>query len=37
VEKIIELKLNDEQRKKFLASIEAIKKNLAQVPPQYLS
>ncbi len=37
IEKIIELKLNDEQRKKFLASIDAIKKNLTQVPPQYLS
>ncbi|BDR91345.1 malate dehydrogenase [Vulcanisaeta souniana] len=37
IEKIIELKLNDEQKKKFLASIDAIKKNLMQVPPQYLS
>ena len=36
-EKIIELKLNDEQRKKFLDSVEAIKRNLAQVPPQFLS
>jgi len=37
VEKIIELKLNEEQRKKFLDSVEAIKRNLAQVPPQFLS
>ncbi|MFB6470181.1 MAG: malate dehydrogenase [Vulcanisaeta sp. AZ3] len=37
VEKIIELKLNDEQRKKFLDSVEAIKRNLTQVPPQLLS
>jgi malate dehydrogenase len=36
VEKIIELKLNDEQRAKFLKSIEAIRNNLKQVPPQYL-
>ncbi len=36
VEKIIELKLNDEQKAKFLKSIEAIRNNLKQVPPQYL-
>jgi len=36
VEKIIELKLNDEQRAKFLKSIEAIRNNLKHVPPQYL-
>ncbi len=37
VEKIIELNLNEEQKKKFLASVEAIRKNLMQVPPQFLS
>ena len=37
VEKIIEIKLNDEQRRKFLQSVEAVKRNLAQVPPQYLA
>lgn len=36
VERIIELKLNDEQKAKFLKSIEAIRNNLKQVPPQYL-
>ncbi|WP_291767273.1 malate dehydrogenase [Caldivirga sp. UBA161] len=36
VEKIIELNLTPEQRQKFMQSIEAIKKNLTQVPPQYL-
>lgn len=35
-EKIIELNLTPEQRQKFMQSIEAIKKNLAQVPPEYL-
>jgi len=36
VERIIELKLNEEQKAKFLKSIEAIRNNLKQVPPQYL-
>ncbi|ABW02498.1 malate dehydrogenase [Caldivirga maquilingensis] len=36
VEKIIELNLTPEQRQKFMQSIEAVKKNLTQVPPQYL-
>ena len=35
-EKIIELNLNQEQRQKFLASVEAVKNNLKTVPPQYL-
>jgi len=36
VEKIIELNLTPEQRQKFMQSIEAIRKNLTQVPPEYL-
>ncbi|MGC9135602.1 malate dehydrogenase [Caldivirga sp.] len=36
VEKIIELSLTQEQKQKFMQSIEAIRKNLTQVPPQYL-
>lgn len=35
-EKIIELNLTPEQRQKFMQSIEAVRKNLTQVPPQYL-
>ncbi|WP_291999345.1 malate dehydrogenase [Caldivirga sp.] len=36
VEKIIELSLTQEQKQKFMQSIEAVRKNLTQVPPQYL-
>jgi malate dehydrogenase len=36
VEKVIELNLTPEQRQKFMQSIEAIRKNLTQVPPEYL-
>ena len=36
-EKIIEVDLTPEQREKFNKSIEAIRNNLKQVPPQYLS
>ncbi len=35
-EKIIEVPLNAQQRELFLKSINAIKENLKQVPPQYL-
>ncbi len=37
VERIIELPLTEEERKGFLESVEAIKANLAQIPPSYLS
>ena len=36
VERIIEINLTPEQRQKFMQSIEAIRKNLTQVPPEYL-
>ena len=35
VERIIELPLTEEERKGFLASVEAIRKNLQQVPEEY--
>ncbi len=35
-EKIVEVDLTQEQKEKFDKSIEAIKSNLKQVPPQYL-
>ncbi|WP_188595552.1 malate dehydrogenase [Thermocladium modestius] len=35
-EKVIELNLNAEQRRKFMESVEAVKNNLKTVPPQYL-
>ncbi|MGC8969004.1 MAG: malate dehydrogenase [Conexivisphaera sp.] len=35
VEKILELPLTEEERKGFLESVEAIKANLAQIPPEY--
>ncbi len=35
-EKIIEVDLNEEQKAKFMKSIDAIRANLKQVPPQYL-
>ncbi len=37
VEKIVEVDLLEEQKEKFIKSIDAIKSNLKQVPPQYLS
>ncbi len=36
IEKIIELPLNDEERKLFLESVEAIRKNISQIPQEYL-
>jgi malate dehydrogenase len=36
VERILELNLNPRQRDLFLRSVEAIRKNLQQVPAQYL-
>ena len=35
VEKVLELPLTDEERKGFLASVDAIRANLAQIPPEY--
>ncbi|MDP7983094.1 MAG: malate dehydrogenase, partial [Conexivisphaerales archaeon] len=35
VEKILELPLTDEEKKGFLESVEAIRANLAQIPPSY--
>jgi len=35
-ERIIELPLNDEEKKSFLDSVEAIKKNIGEIPKEYL-
>jgi len=35
VEKVLELPLTEEEKKGFLESVEAIKANLAQIPPEY--
>jgi hypothetical protein len=32
---VLELPLTDEERKGFLASVDAIRANLAQIPPEY--
>ncbi len=37
VERIIELPLNDEEKKGFLESVEAIRANISQIPKEYLS
>jgi malate dehydrogenase len=36
-EKVIELPLNDEERKGFMESVEAIRANIQQIPKQYLA